>query len=110
MVIVVENRIPVARGWEGEFERRWKHRRWTVDRLPGFIRTEVLRPIEGDCYIVKTYWRSMRDFQRWTKSDAFREAHANPPPKEAFRGPNRLEIHEVFAHRERPRTARRARR
>jgi heme-degrading monooxygenase HmoA len=39
----------------------------------------------------------MEDFERWTKSRAFEEAHADPPPREAFAGENVLEIHEVIA-------------
>lgn len=97
MVIVVANRIPIAKGWEEEFEKRWKNRKWSITELPGFIRNEILRPIRGDHYIVKTYWESMEDFQRWTKSKAFEEAHKDPPPSEAFAGENSLEIHEVIS-------------
>ena len=100
MVVVVSNRIPVTKGWEAEFERRWKARKWSIAKLPGFIRTEVLRPVKGDSYIVTTHWRSIEDFESWTGSEAFSEAHADPPPKEAFAGPNVLEIHEVFAGRD----------
>jgi hypothetical protein len=39
---------------------------------------------------------SMEDFVGWTRSEAFAEAHANRPPKEMFRGPNALNVHEVF--------------
>ena len=83
-----------------------------VDQAPGFIRNEVHRPrpmrfdhesgqfvddptAEG-YYEVKTWWRSMDDFVAWTRSDAFAEAHANQPPKEMFRGPSKLDVHEVF--------------
>ncbi len=97
MVIVVANRIPVAKGWEEAFERRWLNRKWSIATLPGFLGTDVLRPMKGDVYVVQTQWRSMKDFERWTKSAAFGEAHADPPPREAFAGPNALEIHEVFA-------------
>ena len=59
-----------------------------------------------------THWRSAEDFERWTKSEAFGEAHANPPPKEAFAGPNVFEMHEVIAAKEpedaKPRRATRA--
>ena len=101
-MIVVANRIQVAKGHEAMFEMRFRDREYTVSRLPGFIRNEVLRPVRGDVYIVKTYWRSMEDFERWTKSDEFKQAHANPPPKETFAGPNQLEIHEVFSLHEPP--------
>ena len=97
MVLVVSNRIPGAKGWEEDFERRWKQRKWSIAQSPGFIRTEVLRPMKGDHYVVMTYWRSKEDFERWTESQAFMEAHANTPPKEAFTGPSKLEIHEIIA-------------
>jgi heme-degrading monooxygenase HmoA len=47
-------------------------------------------------YEVKTWWRSMEDFVAWTRGEAFAEGHANRPPKEMFRGPNALNVHEVF--------------
>ena len=100
MVIVVSNRIPVAKGWEAEFERRWANRKWSIAELPGFLRTEVLKPVKGEYYVVMTHWRSMADFERWTESEAFGEAHANTPPKEAYAGPNVLEMHEVLAEKE----------
>jgi heme-degrading monooxygenase HmoA len=97
MVLVVSNRIPVAKGWEEDFERRWKQRKWSIAQSPGFIRTEVLRPMKGNDYVVMTYWRSKEDFEHWTESQAFMEAHANTPPKEAFTGPSKLEVHEIIA-------------
>jgi heme-degrading monooxygenase HmoA len=53
-------------------------------------------------YEVKTWWRSFADFEAWTKSEAFAEAHRNRPPKEMFRGPNVLEVHEVFLSTDEP--------
>lgn len=111
-MIVVTNRIPVAEGHEIDFEDRFRNRIHLVDRAAGFIRNEVHRPrpvrfsheaggfvedpdAEG-YYEVKTWWRCMDDFVAWTKSDAFAEAHANRPPKEMFRGPSMIEVHEVF--------------
>ncbi|MGD8861808.1 MAG: antibiotic biosynthesis monooxygenase [Myxococcales bacterium] len=111
-MIVVTNRIPVAEGHEIDFEDRFKKRAHLVDQSPGFIRNEVHRPRplkfdhetgqwkndpSGEGYYeVKTWWRSFDDFVAWTKSDSFAQAHENRPPKEMFRGPNILEVHEVF--------------
>ena len=111
-MIVVTNRIPVAEGHEPDFEDRFKNRVHLVDKSPGFIRNEVHRPKpmkmdrdagkfvpnpeEQGYYEVKTWWRSMEDFEAWTRSDSFKEAHKDRPPKEMFAGPNKLEIHEVF--------------
>jgi len=97
MVLVVSNRISVAKGWEENFEKRWKERKWHVSQSPGFIKTEVLRPMQGDHYVVMRYWRSKEDFDKWTESQAFMEAHANTPPKAAFNGPSKLEVHEIIA-------------
>lgn len=111
-MIVVTNRIPVAPGWEEEFEDRFAKRVHLVDQSPGFVRNQVLRPKpmkldhasgtwaeDPDAeafYEVKTWWRSMEDFVAWTQSDSFREAHANRPPAEMFAGQSKLVIHEVF--------------
>ena len=111
-IVCVTNRIPVAEGHEIDFEDRFRNRVHLVDQSPGFIRNEVHRPnpvkFDHDSgafvpdptregyYEVKTWWRSMADFENWTRSDSFREAHSNRPPKEMFRGPNVLEVHEVF--------------
>jgi len=99
MVVVVSNRIPVKKGYEEAFEQRWKERKWAIATHPGFIRTELLRPVKGDHDIVVTHWQSMKNFEDWTNSDAFIESHANMPPREAFAGPSQLEIHEVIAER-----------
>src|SRR5688572_24505054 len=111
-MIVVTNRMTVAEGYEIDFEDRFKNRLHLVDKAPGFVRNEVLRPkpVRFDHetgrwlddpgaaahYEVKTWWRSMDDFVAWTNSPAFAEAHNNRPPKEMFAGPSKLEIHEVF--------------
>jgi heme oxygenase (mycobilin-producing) len=111
-MIVVTNRIPVAEGYEIDFEDRFKRRVHLVDRAPGFIRNEVHRPrpvkfnhetgswdedkAAQAFYEVKTWWQSFDDFVNWTKSPAFAEAHANRPPKEMFSGPSQLLVHEVF--------------
>ena len=54
-------------------------------------------PVKGDHYIVMTHWRSKEYFERWTEGQGFMEAHADTPPKEAFSGPSKLEVHEVIA-------------
>lgn len=111
-LVCVTNRIPVSKGHEIDFEDRFKRRVHLVDQSPGFVRNEVHRPrpmrfdresgafvddteAEG-FYEIKTWWKSIDDFVAWTKSESFREAHKDSPPKEMFRGPNELEIHEVF--------------
>lgn len=95
-MIVVANRIPVAEGYEAAFEERFAGRAGRVEQRPGCVRMELLRPEEGNVYVVRTYWRDRESFQAWTESEDFRQAHANPPPPEMFAGPNRMEIHQVL--------------
>lgn len=105
-MIVVSNRIPVAPGQEEAFERRFRGRAGLVERHPGFIRLEILRPttieLHGAAmggshyYVVLTTWESAEAFRAWTESEDFREAHADRPPKEMFAGPNVFEMHEVI--------------
>ncbi|MAG33904.1 MAG: antibiotic biosynthesis monooxygenase [Deltaproteobacteria bacterium] len=111
-MIAVTNRVPVAEGWESEFEDRFRKRVHLVDAAPGFVRNEVHRPRpmkfdpesggwgpdpDGEGYYeIKTWWQSMDDFVAWTQSAAFAEAHKRKTPEAMFRGANVMEVHEVF--------------
>ena len=109
-MIVVTNRVPVAPGYEKDFEDRFRNRAHLIDRSPGFVRNLVMRPVmrrfdhatgewkdveEQGYYLVQTYWESEQAFWDWTKSESFRVAHSNRPPAEMFAGANVLEIHDV---------------
>jgi heme-degrading monooxygenase HmoA len=109
-MIVVTNRIPVAEGFEEDFENRFRNRAHLIDKSPGFVSNRILRPVrrrfdhatgswietaDRGYYLVQTYWESEEAFWNWTKSESFRAAHSNRPPAEMFAGPNVLEIHEV---------------
>jgi heme-degrading monooxygenase HmoA len=110
-VIVVTNRIPVAQGHESDFEDRFRRRAQLCDRAPGFIRNEVHRPRpmkfdralgqfvpdpkQQAYYEVKTWWRTLQDFEEWTQTPAFAQADDHRPPKNMFAGPS-LDVHEVF--------------
>ncbi|MCS7219437.1 MAG: antibiotic biosynthesis monooxygenase [Thermus sp.] len=98
-MFVVMNRIPVKPEYADRFEEVFRTRARLVDRMPGFIRNLVLRPKDPeDPYIVMTFWESEEAFRAWTESPEFREGHARSGtlPKEAFRGPNRLETFSVL--------------
>ena len=105
-MIVVSNRIPVAGGQEAGFADRVFDRVGLVERHPGFVRLEVLRPepvvLQGqrlagsDCYVVQTYWARVEDFVAWAQSDDFRRAHAQRSPGDAFAGPSAFEVHRVI--------------
>jgi heme-degrading monooxygenase HmoA len=94
-MIVIMNRIPVAEGREQDFEKTFMERDRAVDRMPGFIDMQVLRPAEGRTYVVMTRWKSREAFQHWTESEAFISAHRKQSPGLAESRPT-LEIYEVF--------------
>lgn len=98
-MITVANRIQVNPEFAEQFEERFRNRAHQVDQMKGFIRNLVLRPGKaGDPYVVLTFWETQEDFKAWTESDAFKQGHARSGtlPREAFSGPNQLEIHEVL--------------
>jgi heme-degrading monooxygenase HmoA len=95
-MIVVANRISVAKGFEKAFEERFKNRARKVDKMSGFIRNEVLRPVGAGFYVVLTHWESKESFEAWTESDEFKEAHKSRPPSDMFSGASVFEMHEVI--------------
>jgi len=83
-MFIVTNRIPVASGWEKEFEQRFQNRAGQIDKQPGFVNMQILKPVSDDSpYVVLTTWQDKAAFDQWVGSDDFRLAHANPLPKEA---------------------------
>jgi heme-degrading monooxygenase HmoA len=92
---IVANRVPVAAQWREQFEERFRTRAGQIDKQPGFVRLQVLRPADADSpYVVLTTWQDKAAFEAWVGSEDFRLAHQNPLPKEAFTGAGHLEQHE----------------
>ncbi|WP_026234682.1 antibiotic biosynthesis monooxygenase family protein [Calidithermus timidus] len=94
-MFVTMNRIPVNPEYAERFEENFRQRAKLVDRMPGFIRNLVLRPVNlaEEPYVVMTFWESEAHFRNWVGSPEFKEGHAKSStlPREAFREQNRLE-------------------
>ena len=74
------NRFRIARGREAGFEALWRERDSQLEGVPGFQRFHLLRGPDDDeatLYASHTLWDSRQSFEAWTKSEAFRKAHAN---------------------------------
>ena len=98
-MFVVMNRIPVNSDYAEQFEERFRTRAGEVDKMPGFVRNQVLRPDKsGDPYVVLTVWKSRADFEAWVNSEAFKRGHARSGslPAEAFLGQSKLESFEII--------------
>ena len=104
-MITVANRIYVKPEYGEAFEARFRDRAGLVDQMQGIVSNQVLRPVnEGDPFVVFTTWESREECLNWVRSDAFVKGHAQSGtlPKEAFTGPNVLEMHEVVQDSARP--------
>jgi len=85
-MFVVTNRVPVEADWSEQFEERFRQRAGQVDKQPGFLRMEIMRPADDTSpYLVMTVWEDEQAFRNWVGSDDFKLAHHNPLPKEAFK-------------------------
>ena len=79
-MFIAMNRFKIVRGQEQAFEQVWKERDRHLDEVAGFVEFRLLRGPEADdhtLYASHTVWRSRTDFEGWTRSEAFRKAHAN---------------------------------
>jgi heme-degrading monooxygenase HmoA len=94
---VVTNRVPVAADYEEMFEQRFHNRAGQIDKQPGFVRMQLLKPDMPDTpYLVQTTWKDKAAFEAWVGSEDFKVAHSNPMPKEAFAGEGRIEMFAVI--------------
>ncbi|MEO8179495.1 MAG: antibiotic biosynthesis monooxygenase [Deltaproteobacteria bacterium] len=111
-MIVVTTRFAVAEGRESDFEERLRQGVQLLERPPGLIRNEVHRPCalrfeqklgqfvseakRSLSYEVKTWWRSLQDFEDWTQTPAFAQGDLRRALHETFIGAESLDVHEVF--------------
>ena len=79
-MFIAMNRFQVLPGEEKTFEHIWLSRDTHLDQVPGFIEFHLLRGETQEDHTLfssHTVWRSRADFEAWTRSDAFRQAHRN---------------------------------
>lgn len=78
-MFIAMNRFKVRKGMEKAFEDVWSSRESYLDRMTGFIEFHLLKGPDGEdhtLYASHTVWRSRHDFEAWTRSQEFRDAHA----------------------------------
>ncbi len=100
-MFVMMNRMKVPAEQRERFEQMFSTRARAVDRRPGFLKAEVLRPKEGDEYIIMTHWESESAFEGWVGSDEYREGHKRVGEFKGADGRvdlnSKVEKYEVFA-------------
>lgn len=77
---VALSRFTVANGMEEEVKRAFHDRPHLVDDAPGFVRMEVLSPVDVPAEIwLLTWWSDEESFRAWHHSHLYRESHAGIP-------------------------------
>ena len=83
-----------------ELEKRFAARAGTVEKSPGFLGFQLLRPTAGEeRYFVVTHWEDEESFAAW-RDGSGRAAHAapadGPAPKPVSTGADLLEFEVVL--------------
>jgi heme-degrading monooxygenase HmoA len=98
-MFIAMNRFRVKKGSESDFETVWRSRDSHLKDVPGFVAFQLLRGPEHDdhtLYASHTIWASKADFEAWTRSDAFRKAHAQAgETRDLYAGPPNFEGFDV---------------
>jgi heme-degrading monooxygenase HmoA len=79
-VYIAMNRFRIHAGREADFEKVWAERDSHLDEVPGFKQFQLLRGATEDeitTYLSHSVWASRDAFEGWTRSEAFRRAHAS---------------------------------
>jgi len=79
-MFVAMNRFRIAIGREEEFIEIWKSRDSHLESVPGFKTFNLLRGTTKEDHTLfasHSVWSSRESFDAWTKSEAFKKAHAN---------------------------------
>lgn len=77
-MFIAMNRFRVALGSEADFEKMWLSRDSHLRQVSGFEEFHLLRGPQHEDHVLyasHTIWRSKEDFEAWTRSEAFRQAH-----------------------------------
>ena len=98
-MFIAMNRFRIAPGCEQEFIEIWKNRESHLDEVPGFKEFHLLQGPSDETqtlFASHAIWESKDAFEAWTKSEAFRKAHANAGgSRHVYLGPPQFEGFEV---------------
>lgn len=72
---VTINYIRCGDHYRERFEQLFATRAQAIDRMPGFIDMQVLKPNQEGEYLIVSHWESEETFKTWTRSPEFIEGH-----------------------------------
>lgn len=77
---VALSQFVVANGIEDEVKAAFRNRPHLVEDAPGFVRMEVLSPLDRPAEIwLITYWSDEPSFVSWHRSHLYQESHQGIP-------------------------------
>ncbi len=99
-MFIAMNRFQIAEGKEADFINIWKSRETFLDEVPGFKTFNLLQGATEEgvtLFTSHSVWQDRQAFEGWTRSEAFRKAHANAgaSSKDIHVGPPKLELFEA---------------
>ncbi|GEL78379.1 antibiotic biosynthesis monooxygenase family protein [Tenuibacillus multivorans] len=81
---IVLNNIPVTSEGGPILESRFKQRSGSIESQEGFVAFRILRPTNGNTYIILTQWKQVDDFMQWKDSRDFKKAHQKQEEKPPY--------------------------
>jgi len=72
---VAINYIKCEPHYKERFEQLFGTRAHAIDRMPGFVDMQVLKPNNDGEYLIVSHWSSEEAFKTWTSSPEFIEGH-----------------------------------
>ena len=98
-MFIAMNRFKIAVGKESDFIEIWKRRESHLDQVPGFREFHLLQGPSNEAFTLfasHSTWESSEAFEAWTRSEAFRMAHAGAGgSKDIYLGPPQFEGFDV---------------
>lgn len=98
-MFIAMNRFHIKPGCEEVFLEIWRERDTHLADVPGFKQFNLLQGPTTDehtLFASHSEWESRADFEAWTRSEAFRKAHASAgASREIYLGPPQFEGFEV---------------
>lgn len=79
-MFVAISRFAVANGMESDVKEAFTFRPHRVDDAPGFVRLDVISPVDNPAEIwLVTYWQDEACYRDWHKSHEFHDSHKGIP-------------------------------
>ena len=101
-MIIVTNTSKITKGEAHKLIKRF-NKVGKVETMPGFLGLEVLlkeNTVDHDEVTISTRWNSKEDFQGWTKSNAFKDAHSHRGGLPEYIIDNKISFYDVKIVRE----------